>query len=301
MKSVRNINFQYIRKICQSIFVRMRNFWWITGIVFFTLLVLLFAFVFPLSKQYARTYKNVEDLSAALERYTAKKMLYNESWITSKRQEAELYHKEIEKCKSFLVGMDDHLESVFMIQDAEKGLVKVEDEALWKTEYGKRISALLAKLEANHVALDDDALPFQDWGTGIPAWDSILSAQKRFWIIEAIVNVVLNNSGITKFGQITFQESCRSGNASFSRLYTAIPITLKVELQADYIQFLLHDILKSPVPFVIEGVNISSTDKILSHTFPKENEDTVSRDTNNNVSQVITDVIIDAYVIDYKS
>ncbi len=301
MNAIRNMNFQHIRRICHSTFTRIWNFWLITGICFFTLLVLLFVFIFPLSNQYATTCKKMEDLSSALERYTAKKDLHNEAWITSKIQEAELYNKEVEKCKSFLKGMDDHLESVFMIQGTEERLMKVEDEALWKSEYEKRISALLAKLEAKHVAADRGVLPFQNWETVIPAWDSILSAQKRFWIIEAIVNIILNNTGITKLGKITFKESCCSYDTSFAHIYTAIPITIKVELQADRIQYLLHDILKSPVPFVIEGVNISSVDKIPSSSSYTESDSVLSIDTNDNPSYSITDVIIDAYVIDYKT
>ncbi|TVM03304.1 MAG: hypothetical protein CV087_05755 [Candidatus Brocadia sp. WS118] len=301
MNTIKNMNFLHIRKMYHSIFARILNFWLITGIGFFTLLILLFAFISPLSNQYAKTYKNVMNLSVAFERYAAKKDLYNESWIASKRQEAELYNKEVEKCKSFLKGRDDHLESVFVIQDTEKRLMKVEDEALWKNEYGKRISALVAKLEANHVALDNGALPFQNWGAEIPVWDNILSAQKRFWIIEAIVNIILDNNGITKLEKITFKESCCSYDLSFAHIYTAIPITMKVELQADRIQFLLHDILESSIPFVIEGVNISSTNKILNPNSSMENNNASSAETNNNLPHLITDITIDAYVIDYKT
>lgn len=301
MNTIRNMSFRHIRRICHSAFATTWNFWLVIGICFFALLALLFVFIFPLSNQYATTCKNMEDLSSALERYTAKKDLYNESWISSKIREGELYNKEVEECKSFLKGMDDHLESVFVIRGTEERLMKIEDEALWKNEYEKRISELLAKLEARHVAADKGVLPFQNWETVIPAWDSILTAQKRFWIIEAIVNIILDNTAITKLGKVTFKDSCCSYDTSFAHIYTAIPITIEVELQADRIQFLLHDILKSPVPFVIEGVNISSRDKIPSPNSHIESDNVLSTDVNDNLSHFITDVIIDAYVIDYKT
>lgn len=271
------------------------------GLVFCALLTLLFVCIFPLSKQYTRTCKNLEDLSSALERYTAKKDLYNESWIASKVQEAELYIKEIENCKSFLKGTDDYLESVFMIQGQEERLVKVEDEALWKNEYGKRISAILAKLEENHIAVSNGALPFQNWGTEIPTWDNILSAQKRFWIIETIVNIALHNQGITKIEKIAFKEACCSYDPVYTNIYTTIPVTMKFELPADRIQFLLHDILQASVPFIVEGVAISSTGKILHRDSSAEMKNAVNADANNLEPNLIAEITIDAYVLDYKT
>lgn len=301
MNTIRNINFSYVRKICYGISTRVLNFWPVIGMGFLTFLILLFVFIFPLSNKCDKTFKNMKDLFSALEKYAAKKDLYNESWIASKGQEAEVYNKEIEKCRSFLKEKDDHLESVFMIQDTEERVIKVEDEALWKNEYEKRISALLTKLETNHIAIGDGALPFQNWGQVIPTWENILSAQKKFWIIEAIVNIVLNNHKITKLEKITFKESCWSYDPAFAHIYSAIPITMRFELQADGIQFLLHDVLKSPIPFVVEGFNISSTNKISNPDFSIENNNPVHVETSNNVSNFITDITIDAYIIDYKT
>lgn len=67
----------------------------------------------------------------------------------------------------------------FSREDAKKGLIKIEDEALWKNEYVKRVSALLTKLATNTIAVTEDALPFQNWGQDIPSWDTILPAQKK--------------------------------------------------------------------------------------------------------------------------
>lgn len=301
MNAIGNMNFSQVRKICQSVFAYMLNFWLAISIVFCALLTLLFVCISPLSKQYTKTCKNLEDLSSTLERYTAKKDLYNESWITSKKQEAEFYDSEVEKCKSFLKGKDDYLESVFMIQDAEERWVKVEDEALWKNEYGKRISAILAKLETNLIAVNNGALPFQNWGAEIPTWDNILSAQKRFWIMETIVNIVLNNHGITKLEKIAFKELSCSYDPAFAHIYSAIPVTMKFELPADHIQYLLHDILQASIPFVVEGVTISSTGKVLNRGSSTEMNNVLNAGTNNHVLNPIAEITIDAYVIDYKT
>ena len=139
----------------------------------------LFVFVFSLSNQYAKTYKDLDDLTTPLENYALKvKNIYNDKWITSKKLEADLYAQELEKCKTFLKEKDNRLEAVFLIEDSEKDLIKIEDEALWKNEYVKRVSGLLTKLKANNIALGEGTLPFHDWGSGIPAWDAILPVQK---------------------------------------------------------------------------------------------------------------------------
>lgn len=298
----KNISFLQLRKIFPGLFAGVLGFWISIGIVFFILLILVFVLIFPLSNQYARAYKDIEDLSTALERYAVKKDLYNDVWIASAKRKSELHDKEIEKCRSFLKERDDRLEAIFSSEDTEKGLIKIEDEALWKNEYTKRCSALLTKLETHNITVSEGALPFQNWGPGIPTWDTILPAQKRFWILEAIVNAALNDIGVTKLEKITFRESSHTYDPSFAQLYTAIPITIRIELQADRIQFFLHDILTSDIPFVIEGVTILSTDKVLNPSALMRNEDASSKEgTNNQVSNPIIDVTIDAYVIDYKA
>lgn len=301
MNIAKNIYFSQFKKTFHVIFTGMLGFWIAIGIVFFILLVLFFVFIYPLSNQYARIYKESEDLSAALATYTVKKDLYSETWTTSKRQEADLYDKEIENCKSFLKDKDDRLEAIFLIHDKEKGLVKLEDEALWKNEYEKRVSAVLTKLGTSHIAVSEDSWPFQKWGQEIPTWDTILSVQKRFWILEAIANIILNNTGIAKLGKITFKDTCSSYDPSLAQIYTAIPITIRVEMQADRIQFLLHDMLKSDIPFIIEGVAILTVDKILNPNLSSEDQTELNKGKNDSISNRIIDVTIDAYVIDYKA
>ena len=286
------MNFSKLRKDLTGFFTGMRGFWISIGAVFLIMLILLFVFIFPLSNKYAKTYKDLDDLTIPLENYALKvKNIYNDKWITSKKLETDLYEKELEKCKSFLKEKDNSLETVFVIDDPTKGPVRIEDEALWKNEYVKRVSGLLTKLKANNITLGEGALPFHNWGSDIPTWDAISPVQKKFWILEALVNVALNNAGITKLEKIAFRESSFTYNPSLVKLYTVIPITIQVELQADRIKFLLHEILKSDIPFVIEGINIMSTDKTFSSSSLIKNDDSMSNP--------IINVTLDIYIIDY--
>lgn len=297
----KDMNFTQFRKVFLNMYTGIFGFWIFVGAIFLAIMILLFVFVYPLSNQYVRTYKNLEDLSTALEKYAVKKDIYNEKWIASRNLEAELYDKEVEKCKSFLKGQDNRLEAIFLIDDLQKGLIKVEDEALWKNEYSKRVSALLTKLEINNIPLSKGALPFADWGLDIPAWDIILPAQKKFWILEAIVNIAANNAGITKLEKVAFRESSYTYNPSLAQLYTAIPVTIQVELKADSIKCLLHEILKSDIPFVIEGITIMGTDKVFKPDQSTGNEDVLIKDTNTHLPNPIIDVTLDTYIIDYKA
>ena len=298
----KGMNFSKLRNKLTGFFTGIRGFWISIGAIFLIQLTLFFVFIFPLSNQYAKTYKDLDDLTTPLESYALKvKNIYNDKWITSKKLEADLYEKELEKCKSFLKEKDNRLESVFLIEDSEKGLIKIEDEALWKNEYVKRVSGLLTKLKANNIALGEGTLPFHDWGSGIPTWDTILPVQKKFWILEALVNVALNNAGITKLEKILFRESSFTYDPSFAQHYTVIPLTIQVELQADRIKFLLHEILKSDIPFVIEGINILSTDKTFNSNSLMENANILDNDTDNLFPNPIIDVTLEVQVIDYKT
>ena len=298
----KGLNFSKLRNKLTGFFTGIQGFWISIGTVFLILLILLFVFIFPLSNQYAKTYKRLYDLTVPFENYALRvKNIYNDKWITAKKLEADLYEKELEKCKSFLKEKDNSLEAVFLIENSIKGLVKIEDEALWKNEYVKRVSELLAKLEAQNINLGEGALPFYDWGSDIPTWDAISPVQKKFWILEAFINIVLNNTGITKLEKITFRESSFTYDHSLAKLYTVIPIIIKVELQADRIKFLLHEILKSDIPFVIEGINILSTDKTFSSSSSMENKDSLPKDIDNHLPNPIINVTLDVYVIDYTA
>jgi hypothetical protein len=292
----KGLNISQFKKVFWETFTGARGFWISTGGVFAILAAIYFFLVHPLSFIYTKIYKDLDDLSVVLEKYIVKKDLYNNKWCDSKKLEAALYEKETDKCKEFLKKKDERLEAFFQLEDKEKGLIKIEDEALWKNEYIKRTSALIAKLDAQHIALSHDALPIQNWGTDIPTWDNILPVQKRFWIMEELVNIFLKDIGITQLDKISFRETAYTYNASLSQIYTIIPLTIQLELLADHIEFLLHEIHKSDIPFVIETATILSTAKSFNPGTSGEDEDSFSK----NPSNPVINVTLDTYIIDYK-
>jgi len=294
MKIGENMNLARFVKTPSNLFAGVKSFWISLGSMFGVLIIVAFMLVFPLKKKCTTAYNGLDDLSAALERYTLKKDLYNGRWVESKKQEAELCDKETAKCKSFLKGRDDFLEAVFTREEPGEGLVKINDEALWKHEYSKRVSSVLAKLQEKNIMISADAFPFANWGLEIPAWKDILITQKRFWILEAVSKIALSESGITYIKKVSFRETPLAYNPAYTEIYTPIPITIQVELRADQINFLLQEILRSDIPFVIENTRIMHTDKFF-------NPDQPVKDAASPRPCPIIEVVVDMYAIDYKA
>lgn len=294
MKIGKNINLIQYVKVPSSLFTGARSFWISLGSIFGVMIIVSSLLVFPLSKKCATAYKGLDDLSSMLEKYALKKDIYNEKWIKSKKLEAELCDKETGKCKSFLKERDVLLEAVFDKEEPGKGIVKINDEALWKLEYSKRVSSVLSNLEKNNITVSADAFPFSNWGMDIPTWKDILPTQKRFWILDAISKIALCKSGITHIKKVMFRESPHAYNPAYTKIYAPIPVTIQVEVRADYINFLLQEILRSDVPFVIENTIIMNTDKFF-------NPDETTQDAASRLPCPIIDVTLDMYAIDYKA
>lgn len=297
----KNINIIQFVKTPLNLFTGVWSFWITLGSIFGVLIIVSVLLVFPLNKKCATTYKGLDDLSAMLEKYVLKRDLYNDRWVESKKLEAELCDKENGKCKSFLKGRDELLESVFIKEEPGKNVVKIEDEALWKLEYSKRISSVLAKLSENNIAVSAEAFPFSNWGLAIPPWQDILPTQKRFWILDAISKIALRKSGVTHIKKVTFREAPHAYNPTYAKIYAPIPITIQVEIRADYINFLLQEILRSDVPFVIENTVIMNTDKFFNPDEATKDENGLVKGAANRLPCPIIDVTLEMYVIDYKA
>jgi hypothetical protein len=296
-----NINVKFFgdKENIVHFFTGVRGFWLSMGIVFLALLILFFVFIFPPMTQCKQEFKNLQDVSAILETYALKKDLYNDAWISSKNSEAELSGKELEKCMAFLKKKDDYLEAIFSREDTEGRVIAIEDEALWKNEYLRRISELITRLKSHNIDLSEDSLPFQEWGSYIPTWAEILPVQKKFWILDSLANVLVRDVGAIKLEGVIFRETSHTYTVSLAEVYTAIPLTLKMELQADHILVLLQNLLTSEVPFVIENISILSTNKTYFAASPDEHAD-ASEESKHSLNPVI-DVGIDLYVIDVKT
>lgn len=277
------------------------RFWIITGIIFLVMIIVFFMFNYSLLKQHTTIHNNLGNLSSMLERYALAKTVYNNKWISAKEQEVNEYTEEIEKCRSLINRMDNQLETIFSNNIPEKGVVKIEDEALWKQEYLKRGSLLLTKLEESNIEFHESALPFYDWAANIPTWEEILPEQKRFWILDALVNVLLKNTGVTKLEKISFRTVPNNNDNSYEPLYSTIPLTISLELEAERVQFLLNELLKSSIPFVIENINIESTTKKTSNMNSGKTSDSALRKQDTFMAMPVINILIDAYVIDFKT
>ena len=85
----KGLNFSKLRKDITGIFTGIRVFGISSGAIFLIMMILSFIFIFPLSNKYAKTYKDLDDLTTPLENYALKiKNIYNDKWITSKKLEA---------------------------------------------------------------------------------------------------------------------------------------------------------------------------------------------------------------------
>lgn len=301
MDSGINNNLAEGEKYMRNFFSSLYNFWAIIGAVFLAMVIVLFVFNYSLLKKHATIHHDLENMSSMLERYALSKITYNSKWIRVKEAETDTYNEEIEKCRTLIHRMDSQLETFFLKNIPGKGIAKIEDEALWKYEYLKRFSLLFTKLEESTIGFHGSALPFHDWDASIPTWEEILPEQKRFWILEALVNALLKNTGVTNLGKISFKTAPNNKDDTYLPLYSTIPLTISLALEAERLPFLLNELLTASIPFVIENINIESTGKKTvginyrkSDGNPIENQDTFT------AIPIIT-ILIDAYVIDFKT
>ncbi|MCF6149509.1 MAG: hypothetical protein E3K37_12725 [Candidatus Kuenenia sp.] len=296
-----NNNLPEEKKQNPPFFLSIYRFWIITGVIFLVMIIVFFTVNYSLLKQHTTIHNDLGNLSSMLERYALAKTTYNNKWISAKEQEANIYNEEIEKCRSLINRMDNQLEMTFSNNIPEKGVVKIEDEALWKQEYLKRGSLLLTKLEKSNIEFHESALPFYDWAANIPAWEEIIPEQKRFWILDALVNILLKNTGVTKLEKISFKTVPNNIDTRYESLYSTIPLTISLELEAERVQFLLNELLKSGIPFVIENINIESTTKKTSHMNSGKTLGSSFKNQDAFMAMPVINILIDAYVIDFKT
>ncbi|WP_347273073.1 hypothetical protein [Candidatus Kuenenia sp.] len=301
MDSGINDNLEEGEKHKRTLFSSLYNFWAIIGAVFLAMVIVLFVFNYSLLKQHATIHHDLENMSSMLERYALSKITYNSKWIRAKEAETDKYNDEIEKCRALIYRMDSQLETFFLNNIPGKGIVKIEDEALWRHEYLKRVSQLFAKLEESAIGFNGSALPFHDWGATIPTWDEILPEQKRFWILEALVNALLKNTGVINLEKISFKTAPNNKDDTYLPLYSTIPLTISLALEAERLPFLLNELLTASIPFVIENINIESTGKkTVGINYRKSDGSTIeNQDTFTAVPTI--SILIDAYVIDFKT
>ena len=268
------------------------------GLVF--VIVFYFCVVSPFRSRNSEKMESMERLLTRLERYEKKgHKICNEKWIKTEEEKLEVIKRVQQEYKVFYKERDRHLEKMFESVNGEG----IKDEALWENRYIQRKNVLLEKIETREISLGKNALPFKQWKVKIPTWEEIVPEQKRFWVTEELVRIILMDElKVYYLEGINFEmKDAVSVNAN-TELYDIIPFTIKVSMNVERLLFLLNELLKSKLCFEIQTINIGGELNRLRVTkgagessgFEKSAQRRRSR------SPSIVDVVIDAYALDFK-
>ena len=268
------------------------------GLVF--VIVFYFCVVSPFRSRNSEKMESMERLLTRLERYEKKgHKICNEKWIKTEEEKLEVIKRVQQEYKVFYKERDRHLEKMFESVNGEG----IKDEALWENRYIQRKNVLLEKIENREISLGKNALPFKQWKVKIPTWEEIVPEQKRFWVTEELVRIILMDElKVDYLEGINFEmEDAVSVNAN-TELYDIIPFTIKVSMNVESLLFLLNELLKSKLSFEIQTINIGGELNRLRVTkgagessgFDQSAQKRRSR------SPSIVDVVIDAYALDFK-
>ena len=268
------------------------------GLVF--VIVFYFCVVSPFRSRNSEKMESMERLLTRLERYEKKgHKICNEKWIKTEEEKLEVIKRVQQEYKVFYKERDRHLEKMFESVNGEG----IKDEALWENRYIQRKNVLLEKIENREISLGKNALPFKQWKVKIPTWEEIVPEQKRFWVTEELVRIILMDElKVDCLEGINFEmEDAVSVNAN-TELYDIIPFTIKVSMNVESLLFLLNELLKSKLSFEIQTINIGGELNRLRVTkgagessgFEQSAQKRRSR------SPSIVDVVIDAYALDFK-
>ena len=268
------------------------------GLVF--VIVFYFCVVSPFRSRNSEKMESMERLLTRLERYEKKgHKICNEKWIKTEEEKLEVIKRVQQEYKVFYKERDRHLEKMFESVNGEG----IKDEALWENRYIQRKNVLLEMIKNREISLGKNALPFKQWKVKIPTWEEIVPEQKRFWVTEELVRIILMDElKVDYLEGINFEmEDAVSVNTN-TELYDIIPFTIKVSMNVESLLFLLNELLKSKLSFEIQTINIGGELNRLRVTkgagessgFEQSAQRRRSR------SPSIVDVVIDAYALDFK-
>ena len=268
------------------------------GLVF--VIVFYFCVVSPFRSRNSEKMESMERLLTRLERYEKKgHKICNEKWIKTEEEKLEVIKRVQQEYKVFYKERDRHLEKMFESVNGEG----IKDEALWENRYIQRKNVLLEKIENREISLGKNALPFKQWKVKIPTWEEIVPEQKRFWVTEELVRIILMDElKVDYLEGINFEmEDAVSVNAN-TELYDIIPFTIKVSMNVESLLFLLNELLKSKLSFEIQTINIGGELNRLRVTKGAGESSGFEQSAQRRRprSPSIVDVVIDAYALDFK-
>jgi len=278
-----------------------KNKFWISiggGVIF--VIVFYFCVISPFRSRNSEKMESMERLLSRLERYEKKgHKICNEKWIKAAEEKLEAIKKVQQEYELFYKERDGRLEKIFESVNGEE----IKDEALWENRYIQGMNVLLGNIKNREIPLGNNALSFKQWNVEIPTWEEIVPEQKRFWITEELVKIILNDKlKIDYLESISFErEGAVSANA-YTELCDIIPFTIKVSMNIEGLLFLMNELLKSELPFEISTINIGG--ELNRYRMMKGAEESArfgqSAQKGKFRAPSVVDVVIDAYVLDFK-
>ena len=278
-----------------------KNKFWLSiggGVIF--VIVFYFCVISPFRSRNSEKMESMERLLTRLERYEKKgHKIRNKKWIKAEEEKLEAIKKAQQEYELFYKERDGRLEKIFESANGEE----IKDEALWENRYIQGMNILLGNIKNREIPLGNNALSFKQWNVEIPTWEEIVPEQKRFWITEELVKIILNDKlKIDYLESISFErEGAVSANA-YTELCDIIPFTIKVSINIEGLLFLMNELLKSELPFEISTINIGG--ELNRYRMMKGAEESArfgqSAQKGKFRAPSVVDVVIDAYVLDFK-
>jgi hypothetical protein len=277
--------------------INKNKFWISIGGVLVAVIAFYLFFGNPFRLENIKKTKTIENILARLERYERKGVkLRNAKWIKAEEYKLETIKEARREYEVFYKERDRHLEKVFTSVNGEE----IKDEALWQNRYIQEANVLLDKIKNHNIALSENTLPFKEWKAAIPIWEDIVPEQKRFWIAEELINIILKREmNVSCLESINFGNGKAPHASAQVELFDIIPFSMKVRMNVEGLLFLINEFLKSKICFEIEAINVSG--ELNSLRAPKGAEKSCQSVHINNIqSPSMVDVVIVAYVVDFK-
>ena len=280
--------------------IKKNKFWISIGGGVILIIVFYFCVISPFRSRNSQKMESMERLLTRLERYEKKgHKIRNKKWIKAEEEKLEAIKKAQQEYELFYKERDGRLEKIFESANGEE----IKDEALWENRYIQGMNILLGNIKNREIPLGNNALSFKQWNVEIPTWEEIVPEQKRFWITEELVKIILNDKlKIDYLESISFErEGAVSANA-YTELCDIIPFTIKVSMNIEGLLFLMNELLKSELPFEISTINIGG--ELNRYRMMKGAEESArfgqSAQKGKFRAPSVVDVVIDAYVLDFK-
>jgi len=277
--------------------IKKNKFWISIGGVMISVIIFYLFVVNPFRLKNIKKAETIENVLARLESYERQgAKLHNANWIKAEEDKLEAVREARWEYEVFYKERDSHLEKAFASENGEE----IKDEALWKNRYIQEVNELLGKIRNHNVALSENALPFKEWKVEIPTWEDIAPEQKRFWIIEELINIILKKElGIGYLESINFEKEKSPRVSAHAELFGIIPFSVKAGMNVGGLFFLINEFLKSKICFEIETINVSGELNRLRSSKGADKPH-LSIQIYNIQSPSMVDVVIEAYVVDFK-